>query len=154
MASPFKHHQPRSSLPRDSYNRDQVIVWEMGEMRTVRVLEGYHRRAVTTVKFSSDGRLLATMGADDHHGLAVYDWENSVLLCTTRCTSRVPSQAITMVDADSKNRMLYGSHNYIIPVITTFAVTVSCRAMRDEQPRKCPPHRHIGTWGSNGRLVI
>lgn len=62
----------------------QVIVWEMGEMRTVKVLEGYHRRAVTTVKFSPDGRLLATMGADDHHGLAVYDWENSVLLCTTR----------------------------------------------------------------------
>lgn len=62
----------------------QIIVWEMGEMRTVRVLEGYHRRAVTTVKFSPDGRLLATMGADDHHGLAVYDWENSVLLCTTR----------------------------------------------------------------------
>lgn len=63
---------------------NQVIVWEMGEMRTVKVLEGYHRRAVTTVKFSPDGRLLATMGADDHHGLAVYDWENSVLLCTTR----------------------------------------------------------------------
>ncbi|CAN0168874.1 unnamed protein product [Ectocarpus sp. 4 AP-2014] len=62
----------------------KVIVWEMGEMRTVRVLEGYHRRAVTTVSFSPDGRLLATMGADDHHGLAVYDWENSVLLCTTR----------------------------------------------------------------------
>lgn len=59
-------------------------MWEMGEMRTVKVLEGYHRRAVTTVKFSPDGRLLATLGADDHHGLAVYDWENSVLLCTTR----------------------------------------------------------------------
>lgn len=62
----------------------QVVVWEMGEMRTVSVLEGFHRRAVTTVKFSPDGRLLATMGADDHHGLAVYDWKNSVLLCTTR----------------------------------------------------------------------
>ncbi|CAN0063286.1 unnamed protein product [Pylaiella littoralis] len=62
----------------------KVIVWEMGEMRAVKVLEGYHRRAVTTVRFSPDGRLLATMGADDHHGLAVYDWENSVLLCTTR----------------------------------------------------------------------
>lgn len=62
----------------------QVIVWDMENMRTVVVLEGFHRRAVTIVKFSSDGRLLATMGADDHHGLAVYDWENSVLLCTTR----------------------------------------------------------------------
>lgn len=59
----------------------------MGDMRTVKVLEGYHRRAVTTVRFSPDGRLLATMGADDHHGLAVYDWENSVLVCTTRLAS-------------------------------------------------------------------
>eukprot|EP00752_Nemacystus_decipiens_P004400 g4020.t2 len=65
----------------------KVIVWEMGEMQTVKVLEGYHRRAVTTVKFSPNGRLLATMGADDHHGLAIYDWENSVLLCTTRTGS-------------------------------------------------------------------
>lgn len=73
---------------------NQVIVWEMGEMRTVKVLEGYHRRAVTTVKFSPDGRLLATMGADDHHGLAVYDWENSVLLCTTRRGLQHPSVLI------------------------------------------------------------
>lgn len=56
----------------------------MSEMRTARLLEGYHRRAVTVVRFSPNGRLLATLGADDHHGLAVYDWENSVILSTTR----------------------------------------------------------------------
>lgn len=67
---------------------NQVIVWDLENMRTVVVLEGFHRRAVTIVNFSPDGRLLATMGADDHHGLAVYDWENSVLLCTTRCEPR------------------------------------------------------------------
>lgn len=63
-------------------------MWETEEMRTAVVLEGFHRRAITTVKFSPDGRLLASMGADDHHKLAVYDWENSVILCTTRSERR------------------------------------------------------------------
>lgn len=67
----------------------QVIVWDMNEMCTVRVLQGFHRRAVTLVTFSPNGRLLATLGADDHHGLAVYDWKNSVILCATRWDLRM-----------------------------------------------------------------
>ncbi|CAM9222867.1 unnamed protein product [Choristocarpus tenellus] len=75
----------------------KVIVWNLNELRMVRVLEGYHRRAVTLVTFSPNGRLLATMGADDHHGLAVYDWENSVIICRTRTGSaKTLSMAFTL----------------------------------------------------------
>ncbi|CAM9100029.1 unnamed protein product [Discosporangium mesarthrocarpum] len=74
---PFAASSQRGRIPK-------VIVWDVEEMRMARVLEGYHRRAVTLVSFSPNGRLLATLGADDHHGLAVYDWENSTIVCRTR----------------------------------------------------------------------
>lgn len=61
------------------------MVWNYDDMCTERTLQGFHRRAVTLVKFSPDGRHLATVGADDHHRLVVYDWENSIVLSFNRC---------------------------------------------------------------------
>ncbi|CAM9122646.1 unnamed protein product [Ascophyllum nodosum] len=84
----FDEHPGRPLVASGQRGRlPKVMVWDIGKMHTVVVLEGFHRRAVTVVKFSANGRLLATMGADDHHGLAVYDWENSSLICTTRTGS-------------------------------------------------------------------
>ena len=84
LEAPKRFPHDWMALPRYIHALPQVMVWDIGKMHTVVVLEGFHRRAVTVVKFSANGRLLATMGADDHHGLAVYDWENSSLICTTR----------------------------------------------------------------------
>lgn len=42
-------------------------------------LSGFHRRVITALSFSRDGRHLASLGCDDDHSLAIYDWENSLL---------------------------------------------------------------------------
>ncbi len=42
-------------------------------------LSGFHQRAITAVSFSRDGRHLASLGCDDDHSLAIYDWANSLL---------------------------------------------------------------------------
>lgn len=46
-------------------------------------LSGFHKRAVTTLSFSPDGRHLASIGCDDNHSIAVYDWKNILLRVRT-----------------------------------------------------------------------
>lgn len=36
-------------------------------MQTICILKGFHRRAVTLLRFSRNGKLLATIGHDMHH---------------------------------------------------------------------------------------
>ena len=101
----------------------KIIVWETATMQTVKVLKGFHQRAVsllvrrctelafrqeyvhscsfslfqrmrgsfslrvhydffpalTQQAFSGNGSLLASVGQDDNHCLAVYDWEKGSL---------------------------------------------------------------------------
>ena len=48
------------------------------------LLTGFHRRAVLCLEFSKTGEKLLTIGQDDQHSAAIYDWEKKILLCTVR----------------------------------------------------------------------
>ena len=60
-----------------------VVVWDAVTGETIRELSGFHKRAVSQVEFSCDGKLLATAGNDDNHSIAVYDWMSGFLKCST-----------------------------------------------------------------------
>ena len=60
-----------------------VVVWDAITGETVRTLRGFHKRAVSQVCFSTDGKLLASAGNDDKHSIAVYDWMAGMLKCST-----------------------------------------------------------------------
>lgn len=49
------------------------------------LLSGYHKRAVVALSFSPDGRHLASLGCDDDHSIAIYDWRNSLLKVSAEC---------------------------------------------------------------------
>eukprot|EP00505_MAST-04D_sp_SCG-Rhode-Island_P002813 Stramenopile-MAST_4_protein_2813 len=43
-----------------------------------------HERRVCALDFSGDGQLLASVGGDDYHTVALWDWQNGVLLAQAR----------------------------------------------------------------------
>ena len=57
-----------------------IRIWNSQTFQTATVLEGFHRRAIAHLKFSADGSLLASVGQDDFHSVAVYDWKNGFLV--------------------------------------------------------------------------
>jgi microtubule-associated protein-like 6 len=56
----------------------KIVVWNstdrVGFMDAVSVIKGFHRRAVLQLAFSPDGKYLASVGQDDDHSVAVWDW--------------------------------------------------------------------------------
>jgi microtubule-associated protein-like 6 len=52
-----------------------VIVWDAGSCATLAVLKGFHKKGVCQVAWSEDGTKIASVGQDDDHSIAVYDWE-------------------------------------------------------------------------------
>jgi len=43
-----------------------------------------HTRAVVSLDFSADGKVLCSVGSDAYHTVALWDWDEGVLLCTAR----------------------------------------------------------------------
>ncbi|CAM9343527.1 unnamed protein product, partial [Hapterophycus canaliculatus] len=68
--------------------RPIIIIWEPGSGKAVKTLSGFHRRAIAALSFSRDGRHLASLGCDDDHSLAVYDWNNGLLRATAKSGRR------------------------------------------------------------------
>ena len=58
-------------------------------METEKVLSGFHKRSIVAMAFSfedkfKDPRLLASIGADDDHTIAVHDWKNDTLIASCK----------------------------------------------------------------------
>eukprot|EP00981_Chlorochromonas_danica_P011760 scaffold4247_cov174-Ochromonas_danica.AAC.21 len=60
-----------------------IQIWSLETLMPLRVLKGYHRKAINHLKFSSSGELLLSVGQDIFHSIAVYDWRNSYIICCT-----------------------------------------------------------------------
>ena len=57
-----------------------IYVWDVSSCSALTKLRGFHRNAVTALAFSPTEQFLASIGGDDMHSLAVYDWEKKQLL--------------------------------------------------------------------------
>jgi WD40 repeat protein len=45
-------------------------------------LVGFHKRGISQLAFSIAGHKLASIGMDDDHSIAIYDWQNSKLVAS------------------------------------------------------------------------
>ncbi len=60
-----------------------IRVWHSETFETLSVIQGFHRRGVNHLKFSSDGELLVTVGQDRFHSIAVYNWKCGQIISYT-----------------------------------------------------------------------
>lgn len=52
----------------------EIMLWEVETMSLLCFISDFHIRGVSHLAFSPDGTLLLTIGMDDDHSLALYDW--------------------------------------------------------------------------------
>uniref|UniRef100_H3HDC2 EF-hand domain-containing protein n=1 Tax=Phytophthora ramorum TaxID=164328 RepID=H3HDC2_PHYRM len=77
-----------------AHERPRIHVWEPATCTRVIELSAFHSKAVTALSFSTpDGKLLAAMGQDEFHSLAVYRsasgrWFDGSLFASSRTTRR------------------------------------------------------------------
>uniref|UniRef100_K3XBQ4 HELP domain-containing protein n=1 Tax=Globisporangium ultimum (strain ATCC 200006 / CBS 805.95 / DAOM BR144) TaxID=431595 RepID=K3XBQ4_GLOUD len=98
----------------------RVHIWEPTSCTNVTILSECHTKAVSYLAFSSNGKLLASIGQDEHHSLAVYasssgHWFDGALLATTK-TTRHDVLFVTFVDDSSSSsyHIVSGGNHHVL----------------------------------------
>jgi microtubule-associated protein-like 6 len=61
-----------------------IFVWKASTLENLAQINGFHRRAVRQLQFNDKGDKLLSIGEDDQHSVAIYDWANKVKLCDAK----------------------------------------------------------------------
>jgi len=61
-----------------------MFVWDIETKTMLARLNNFHLRAVCLIEFSPNGSKLLSIGRDDYNSLAVYDWAQRRILCTSK----------------------------------------------------------------------
>ena len=64
--------------------RLELHVWDVDTMQSVGCMVGFHRRAIRHVDFSPNGNWVLSVGEDDDHSLAVYEWQTQRMICNSK----------------------------------------------------------------------
>jgi microtubule-associated protein-like 6 len=62
--------------------KPRIVVYEVDNMKTINVLSGFHKRAVSSLSFCKD--LLASVGEDESHSVAIYNWKTGTLVASAK----------------------------------------------------------------------
>lgn len=61
-----------------------IFVWNAQTQECLAQINGFHRRAIRNLAFSPSGDKLLSIGDDDFHSVAIYDWVNKRILCNAK----------------------------------------------------------------------
>lgn len=61
-----------------------IFVWSASTQECLARINGFHRRAVRNLAFSPNGDKLLSIGEDDFHSVAIYDWANNRMISNSK----------------------------------------------------------------------
>ena len=64
----------------------KINVWASNTMETAVVLVGFHKKGISCLDFNPTGDMIVSIGQDDYHSVAVYDWKKKVAVFTSTTT--------------------------------------------------------------------
>ncbi|KAK1947175.1 Echinoderm microtubule-associated protein-like 6 [Phytophthora citrophthora] len=65
--------------------KPKIYIWDSASGEAIApCLEGFHQRFVNAICFSSDGTKLGSVGGDDDHSIAIYNWKSAVMTAQSR----------------------------------------------------------------------
>lgn len=64
--------------------KPKICIWDVNSGNTLLICQGFHRRGVCLLAWSPSGRMLASVGLDDDHSVAVYDAETGDLIASSK----------------------------------------------------------------------
>lgn len=83
--TPDKRFCATGSMPAKGRSKKlDIYVWDTVTMQKQAFLTGFLTGAVKHLKFSPNGNYLVGVGQDENNSLAVYDWRNQTLVCTSK----------------------------------------------------------------------
>lgn len=60
------------------------MVWNPKTMKSESVLKGFHTVAVSALAFSKNGKMIASVGMDNDHSIAIYKWKEGITVATQK----------------------------------------------------------------------
>jgi len=78
-------HPERELVATGQVGKDpSICVWSTSTCELLAELRGFHQRAVVSLSFDATGKYLASVGLDDEHSVAVYDWQSRKMLANSK----------------------------------------------------------------------
>merc|ERR1711871_480849 len=112
--------------------KPKVCIWDVHSGNTLLTIAGFHRRGVNLLAWSPSGTMLATVGLDNDHSLAVYNTETGDLIASSK------GHQSTVLD------LLFKSENEIIIVGVKHAKFFSLNGRRLKGKK--------GIFGKKGKI--
>jgi microtubule-associated protein-like 6 len=79
-----------------------IYVWDIETKKVLSCLKGFHLNSIAWLKFSPNGKKLLTVGNDDDHSVAIYDWARGKLVGT----SKVDKEKVTCAVWKNENEFV------------------------------------------------
>lgn len=97
----------------------RIHIWEPSSCTTVAVLSAFHSKAVSYLAFNGTGTMLATIGQDEFHSLAVYNsttglWFDGALLASSKTTRQAVFFVAFLDDRSSGYDIISGGQDHAL----------------------------------------